>query len=167
MSKTIKALNCVYEDCGHPFTTRDAHFYHEESDLCYCSEGCYEAECAKTKRACDDDDDEGSLPLALEPLALAPLALTDLNIDVLELIANHLDIDNFTALYLALPKDLWKANTLVERRLILKFDKVRRSQHLSKTLIETPEVRLAKIETEMADLIEAKKIVQLKHQILS
>jgi len=162
MSKTIKALNCVYEDCGHPFTTSDAHFYHEESDLCYCSEGCYEAECAKTKRACDDDD-EGRL----DPLALDPLALTDLNIDVLELIANHLDIDNFTALYLALPKELWKANTLVERRLILKFDKVRRSQHLSKTLSETPEVRLAKIETEMADLIEAKKIVQLKHQILS
>jgi hypothetical protein len=157
MSKTIKALNCVYEDCGHPFTTSDAHFYHEESDLCYCSEGCYEAECAKTKRACDDGDDG----------PVAPLALTDLNIDVLELIANHLDIDNFTALYLALPKDLWKANTLVERRLILKFDKVRRSQNLSKTLIETPEVRLAKIETEMADLIEAKKIVQLKHQNLS
>ena len=163
MSKTIKALNCVYEDCGHPFTTTDAHFYHEESDLCYCSEGCYDSECAKTKRACDDGDDEG--PVA--PLALEPLALTDLNIDVLELIANHLDIDNFTALYLALPKDLWKANTLVERRLILKFDKVRRSQHLSKTLIETPQVRLAKIETEMADLIEAKKIVQLKHQNLA
>jgi len=37
-------LWCVYEACGQEFTTADSHYYHEETDVCYCSEGCYEAE---------------------------------------------------------------------------------------------------------------------------
>ena len=130
MSKTIKALNCVYEDCGHPFTTSDAHFYHEESDLCYCSEGCYEAECAKRASAA---------PAATKPNAPTKpkraytkrttetkerafgdgsLSLTELNIDTLENIACFLEIEHFIALYLALPKGLWTADALLERRLM-------------------------------------------------
>ena len=35
---------CVYEACGQEFTTADSHYYHEETDVCYCSEGCYEAQ---------------------------------------------------------------------------------------------------------------------------
>ena len=41
----IKELSCVFENCGFKFTTEQHHFYCEETDLCYCSEGCYEAEC--------------------------------------------------------------------------------------------------------------------------
>jgi len=43
--KDIKELSCVFENCGFKFTTEQRHFYCEETDLCYCSEGCYEAEC--------------------------------------------------------------------------------------------------------------------------
>lgn len=46
----IKELNCVYEDCGYKFTTADNHFYNEETELFYCSEGCYEAECEMKKK---------------------------------------------------------------------------------------------------------------------
>ena len=42
--KSIKSLTCTYEECGQAFTTADNHYYHEVTDLCYCSEGCYEAE---------------------------------------------------------------------------------------------------------------------------
>ena len=42
--KEIKRLSCVYKECGYNFTTADPHYYHEETDVCYCSEGCYEAE---------------------------------------------------------------------------------------------------------------------------
>jgi len=41
----LKELTCVFEECGYKFTTADPHFYHEETYLYYCSEGCYEAEC--------------------------------------------------------------------------------------------------------------------------
>ena len=43
--RDIKELSCVFENCGFNFTTEQPHFYCEETDLCYCSEGCYEAEC--------------------------------------------------------------------------------------------------------------------------
>ena len=43
--RDIKELSCVFENCGFKFTTEQPHFYCEETDLCYCSEGCYEAEC--------------------------------------------------------------------------------------------------------------------------
>ena len=46
------------------------------------------------------------------------LSIADLNIDVLENIANYLEIENFIAFYLALPKGLWMAETLLERRLM-------------------------------------------------
>jgi len=43
-TKIVKSLSCVYEECGYNFTTEDPHYYHEETDVSYCSEGCYEAE---------------------------------------------------------------------------------------------------------------------------
>lgn len=48
--KPIKDLTCVYKECGYKFTTADKHFYHEEMDVCYCSEGCYEAEIEMKKK---------------------------------------------------------------------------------------------------------------------
>lgn len=47
--KEIKSLSCVYEECGFMFTTADTHYYNEETDVCYCSEGCYEAEAEAKK----------------------------------------------------------------------------------------------------------------------
>ena len=52
------------------------------------------------------------------PCGDGTITLADLNIDTLELIANYLEIENFIALYLALPKGLWTADALVERRLM-------------------------------------------------
>ena len=54
IKKKIKTLSCVYEECGFKFTTEDPHYYHEETDLFYCSEGCYDAE-AKAKKDNDMD----------------------------------------------------------------------------------------------------------------
>ena len=42
--KPVKTLQCVYAECGQEFTTADKHYYDEETDVCYCSEGCYEAQ---------------------------------------------------------------------------------------------------------------------------
>ena len=56
------------------------------------------------------------------PCGDGSLSLADLNIDALELIANQLDTEHFIALYLALPKGLWTADALVERRLMRKPD---------------------------------------------
>ena len=44
LPKPIKTLWCVYDACGQEFTTADPHYYREETDVCYCSEGCFEAE---------------------------------------------------------------------------------------------------------------------------
>jgi len=52
------------------------------------------------------------------PCGDGTITLADLNIDTLELIAKYLEIENFIALYLALPKGLWAADALVERRLM-------------------------------------------------
>ena len=51
------------------------------------------------------------------PCGDGSITFADLNIDILELIAKYLEIENFIALYLALPKGLWEADALVERRL--------------------------------------------------
>ena len=56
------------------------------------------------------------------PCGDGSLSLADLNIDALELIANQLDTEHFIALYLALPKGLWTADALVERRLMRQRD---------------------------------------------
>jgi len=56
--KTIKTLFCVYEECGQKFTTEDEHFYHEETDLCYCSEGCYEAQVEIQKEESDNSNSD-------------------------------------------------------------------------------------------------------------
>ena len=56
------------------------------------------------------------------PCGDGSLSLADLNIDVLENIAKYLDTEHFIALHLALPKGLWTADALVERRLMRQPD---------------------------------------------
>ena len=56
------------------------------------------------------------------PCGDGSLSLADLHIDALEHIANQLDTEHFISLYLALPKGLWTAEVLLERRLMRQPD---------------------------------------------
>jgi len=71
--KDIKSLSCVYNECGFIFTSADPHYYHEETDVCYCSEGCYEAEAEAEEEAEKDNE----LVNAMDSMSLEPKKIED------------------------------------------------------------------------------------------
>ena len=69
--KEIKSLSCVYVECGFMFTTAVPHYYHEETDVCYCSEGCYEAEAEA------ESEKDNELVNAMDSMSLEPKKIED------------------------------------------------------------------------------------------